>query len=170
MNILFYSKYCNICKELLNKINIDDYIYLCVDNVNIRNRILNDTKLKIYNVPCLIIVSNDGYIEKIESDDLLHWLEKETENKVQKTILLNQNENDIIFEKENDIEKNMLLNDEKKENIVKEGAEENIEDTENIVNDDDKKPSKKNNQTYNLAQQMQREREFNEKNNKINQS
>ena len=77
LSIIFYSKYCSKSTELLSFINNpDDYIFLCVDNIKIKNQILNDSKLNIRIVPTLLIVSEDGNFIKYENDDILDWVQE----------------------------------------------------------------------------------------------
>ena len=75
-----YSKYSNTCKNFFNlvdnippevKENIK-FINVCIDNEKIRKNVLN-SKLDIKNVPCILIIYNDGRAEKFEGIDAFKW-------------------------------------------------------------------------------------------------
>lgn len=71
-------------KQLLNQINesgIDVYSLLsiqlvCIDNDNIRTRILQNKDIDIKSVPCLLIVYPDGGVEKYEVPHIFEWFEQ----------------------------------------------------------------------------------------------
>jgi hypothetical protein len=75
-----YSKYSNTCKNFFGLVEnippeIKDSIKftnLCIDNEKIRKNVLN-SKLDIKNVPCILIVYNDGRAEKFEGVDAFKW-------------------------------------------------------------------------------------------------
>ena len=83
LSTLLYSKYSSMSKQLLNKINesgIDVYSLLsiqlvCIDNDNIRTRILQNKDIEIKSVPCLLIVYPDGGVEKYEVPHIFEWFE-----------------------------------------------------------------------------------------------
>ena len=75
-----YSKYSNTCKNFFGLVEnippeIKDSIKftnLCIDNEKIRKNVLN-SKLDIKNVPCILIIYNDGRAEKFEGVDAFKW-------------------------------------------------------------------------------------------------
>ena len=61
--ILLHSKYCDISNKIIKGINNNnvtnkDIIHICIDNTEIRNKILY-SELKIDKVPCIIFIEND---------------------------------------------------------------------------------------------------------------
>jgi len=75
-----YSKYSNTCKNFFGLVeNIPPEIKenmkftsLCIDNEKIRKNVLK-SKLDIKNVPCILIIYNDGRAEKFEGVDAFKW-------------------------------------------------------------------------------------------------
>ena len=49
---------------------------VCIDNENIRQRILKDKKLEITSVPCVLIVYSAGTVEKYEGIHAFEWIEE----------------------------------------------------------------------------------------------
>lgn len=86
--IFLYSKYCKECPILMRALDANQLLFLCVDNVDIRKKFLNDDKFSIRKVPSLLVY-NQQYksFEKYQgSDQVLDWLtqnnylEEEEEN------------------------------------------------------------------------------------------
>jgi hypothetical protein len=83
-SVLFYSQYSPNCKRILNLIENSkiDFTLLfnltnvCIDNAEIRNRILKSTNIKINNVPCLLTIYPDGGVEKYEGSHTFNWFEE----------------------------------------------------------------------------------------------
>lgn len=79
--ILLHSKYSNTSNSLIKYIktcgiNFDEIVklqYVCVDNEEIRNRILKNTQIQIETVPCILLIYNDGGVEKYEGSDVFEW-------------------------------------------------------------------------------------------------
>lgn len=75
-NIILFSKYSEICKKFVNTINKSNinlqFNFLCIDNINIRNRITKSSNIDISAVPCLLIVNNNN-VEKYEGQDCFIW-------------------------------------------------------------------------------------------------
>jgi hypothetical protein len=82
--ILLYSKYSQYSNKLIKLIeesNTDfvknvNLTNLCVDNEDVRKRILKSKNIIIQNVPCILILYNDGGVEKYEGDDAFKWVEE----------------------------------------------------------------------------------------------
>lgn len=87
-SVLLYSNYSHYSKKLfqmvsslgigdektvLNSLNIKT---VCVDNKHIRERIINDKKLEISNVPCLLLFYQKGSVEKYVDRNLFSWFEE----------------------------------------------------------------------------------------------
>lgn len=71
--IFWYSKYCRHCTEIIPRIDPNDFLFVCVDNVNIRKRLLTDVKYEIRSVPCLLVFQDRSFT-KYEGDDVVAWL------------------------------------------------------------------------------------------------
>jgi hypothetical protein len=88
MTVIMYSKFsksCSMMLELLDKIPSFKHTLLCVDNEDIRKRVISDSKLTITEVPCLFrIYDQTGYVESFEGERAFaivnahynHYLEK----------------------------------------------------------------------------------------------
>jgi hypothetical protein len=82
-SVLLYSKYSKFSKELIDMIEKSsvDFItnfklkLLCIDNEDIRKKIANSKQIDIKSVPSLLIVYNDGGIEKYEDSKVFNWFE-----------------------------------------------------------------------------------------------
>ena len=80
--ILLYSKYSPASKKIMKIIDdstVDFTKYtkiasVCIDNEDIRQQIIN-SKIDILYVPCILIVYEDGGIEKYEGEDAFKWVE-----------------------------------------------------------------------------------------------
>ena len=74
-SICLYSKYSSNSKKLLKMIadKIPNINYICVDNEKVRGRILNNKNIKIDYVPCILIVRENGIIEKYEGQHAFQW-------------------------------------------------------------------------------------------------
>lgn len=81
---VLYSKFSQISQNFINMLSKlpDDlksnlnFNILSVDNPKIRKTILQDKNLNIKNIPCLLIIYNDGRIEKYEGTDSFRWIEE----------------------------------------------------------------------------------------------
>lgn len=76
--IILYSKYSKHSTAFINSlesspvpINVN---LLCVDNENIRKRMLVDNRLEITHVPCVLLIRGDN-IEKYEGPKALQWIQ-----------------------------------------------------------------------------------------------
>lgn len=74
MNVLLYSKFSQACRkfiEIMETVPIfkENTSIVCIDNKDIRKRILESEKLKINEVPSVLRVYQDnGYVETFEGD------------------------------------------------------------------------------------------------------
>ncbi len=81
---LIYSKYSDFSKKLLNImetsgvdfVNIFKLKLLCADNENVRKTILKSKNLDIKNVPCILLIFEDGKIEKYDDNNAFNWVEE----------------------------------------------------------------------------------------------
>jgi thioredoxin-like negative regulator of GroEL len=130
-----FSKYSNNCKafaEILSKIpneyrNNLKLTDICIDNENIRKNILTSKKIDIKMVPCILMVYNNGAIEKFEGIDAFNWIneiignllksqENETQLKQQQDIH-NQLQQQISSQQQQIIEQQQLLEQQKVSSI-----------------------------------------------------
>jgi hypothetical protein len=82
--ILLYSKYSKFSTNIISTINQYQNIFvenfnmktLCIDNENIRKRILNSKKINITCVPSILVIYEDGGVEKYENTDAFNWIEE----------------------------------------------------------------------------------------------
>ena len=81
--VLLYSKYSQHSKnfmDLLQQSPIDFTTLvglnpLCIDNENIRKRIISSSKLNIDIVPCILLIYPDGGVEKYAGITAFNWAE-----------------------------------------------------------------------------------------------
>lgn len=82
--ILLYSKYSKFSTNIISTINQYQNIFvenfnmktLCIDNENIRKRILSSKKISITCVPSILVIYEDGGVEKYENTDAFNWIEE----------------------------------------------------------------------------------------------
>jgi hypothetical protein len=77
--VVLFSKYSNACKKFMDTINNAklnlNFNYLCIDNKDIRNRVISSSEIDIKNVPCLLIINEQsGSIDKYEGQDSFIWI------------------------------------------------------------------------------------------------
>lgn len=80
--IVLYSKYSPQCARIVElyqqtlsqSINLDYLRLLCVDNVNLREAILNATNMHIRTVPCVLFIYPRGRVEKFEGPNVSDWI------------------------------------------------------------------------------------------------
>lgn len=74
--IVLFSKYSLNSKNLINMLQTTQLQFqsLCIDNKNIRKKILESTKIKVNNVPCILIVYPNGGVEQYEGEDAFKWV------------------------------------------------------------------------------------------------
>ena len=81
ISVLLYSKYSSLSKQLMDEIQASGVDFtgmfslqsLCIDNNEIRQRIINDTQIKVVSVPCLLLIYPDGGIEKFDGQSVFQW-------------------------------------------------------------------------------------------------
>jgi len=82
--VLLYSKYSSTSKKLMEYIKVSEIDFtsaiglqtLCVDNEEIRKKIISNTSIGVTCVPCLLLIYKDGGIEKYEGTNLFNWFEE----------------------------------------------------------------------------------------------
>ena len=83
LSVLLYSKYSSLSKRLMNIINTSNVDFtkkfalqtLCIDNQQIRNRVLKNKQIEITTVPCILLTFPDGGIEKYDGIYVFEWVE-----------------------------------------------------------------------------------------------
>ena len=120
MYVLLYSKYSSNSKKIIDKlenssIDLSKSIglqLLCIDNEQLRKRILKSKQIKILSVPCLLILLPDGTVEKYEGETMFTWFDEiiiSLQPKIQTTMQTPTNINLYT----NDVNKeNKLINEE----------------------------------------------------------
>jgi hypothetical protein len=81
---LLYSQYSSKCKTLVNlieqcPIDIKPLVNLsivCIDNEKIRKQICSSKNVNIQSVPCILVVYQDGGVEKYEGSNAFKWVEE----------------------------------------------------------------------------------------------
>ena len=78
--ILLYSNYSNYSKQLLTNLNTVplDMLKLqtiCVDNEHVRKRILKSKTINITKIPALLLVYNNGGVEKYDGQNVFSLIE-----------------------------------------------------------------------------------------------
>jgi hypothetical protein len=79
--IFLYSKYSSNSKKLLDvcRNKVPGIRYLCIDNINVRKRVLKNTQIKITYVPCILLIYTSGVIEKYEGEHAFMWIKEMVE-------------------------------------------------------------------------------------------
>lgn len=84
VSLLLYSKYsqnCNKLFELIQQSGIDfintvGLQSLCIDNPDVRKRILGFTQIKVQYVPCILIIHNmSGVVEQYDGVQAFEWVQ-----------------------------------------------------------------------------------------------
>lgn len=181
--VVIYSRYCNESLQFLESLEQNtetfkmDIRKLCIDNENIRERVL-DSKLGIKSVPTILIYHANGEVEKYEENTCFEWLdfiieklkpesepepvEKKKEKKNKSEPILD--ENDLLESKipiehvSNDTPEKRELNSD----VLIKNSENKLDSEKELKEEKANERMQKNNQNegiLTLAQQMQKERE-----------
>ncbi len=142
--IFFYSKYCKECPKILSVIDPNRFLFICVDNPDIRKKIVEDKRFQIKTVPCILYFENDKTFEKYENENVIKWLHANNMFCIE----------ELPPQKEEIPEEYMEPINVKIDTIKEQEDKEEEEEKDEISN----AISTKNN-VLTLAQQMQRERE-----------
>ena len=80
---LLFSKFSNNSTKLLEIIEASPFNFrnikltpICIDDENIRNKILKSSTFKITYVPCIIIIYSNGNVEQFEGTNAFGWVEE----------------------------------------------------------------------------------------------
>lgn len=105
ISLLLYSKYSDLSTKLLNHINDSQINFyeltkiqtVCIDNEEIRQRIIKNKHLSISSVPCILLILPDDTIEKYEGENVFDWANEILQIENDKIKKINEDE----MEKEN---------------------------------------------------------------------
>lgn len=123
-SVLLYSKYSKFSTEIVSQVNQYQSVFvenfnmklLCIDNELVRKRILSSKKINISFVPSILVIYEDGGVEKYENNDAFIWVNEviqrvltlakqqqalEQENVIQEENI--ENQNDDLEEEEEEI-------------------------------------------------------------------
>lgn len=170
--IFLYSKYCKQCPEIINHIDPNRFLFVCVDNVDVRKKFINDKRFLVQTVPCIIVYNDTNTtFEKYEGNSLIDWLDEN--NLLITTEKLDSQENPETVQQvsvtplstiEEDITLPISLNEPIPNNTEMEMENDKVVEKEPVIEDpsgmsDPTPMPKKSSDVMNLAQQMQRERD-----------
>jgi hypothetical protein len=127
MDVLLFSKFSESSTKLLKQLEktpelLESFNIVCIDNKKIRTQILNDKKVKVKNVPCLIHLNdqtnNFDIFENQNVFDYFTNLQKQIEQlKIEEENLFKLKQQEI-FEKDKLVEQlKKELDDEKKKSV-----------------------------------------------------
>jgi len=82
--VLLYSKYSPNSKKIMETIRLSPVdimatakiSLLCVDNEDVRSKVIKSSKLNVKSVPCILIVFPDGGVEKYEGTTAFEWVDE----------------------------------------------------------------------------------------------
>jgi hypothetical protein len=159
--VVLFSKYSNACKKFMDTINNGklnmNFNYLCIDNKDIRNKIVTSSEIDIKNVPCLLVINEQsGSIDKYEGQDSFIWINDIIQQRQkqlleeqikQQSLMQQQMQQQLIMQKkeiqqklaERDIDESVKpikkLKSSKKKTLI-DDIDENLED-ESMINDNE---------------------------------
>lgn len=93
MDVLLYSKFSNESNKLMKQLSntpelLSSLTILCIDNKKIRDKIVNDEKIKVKGLPCLIRLNDDtGNFDIFEGSNAFDFF-----TKLQQQIFQNEKE------------------------------------------------------------------------------
>jgi hypothetical protein len=126
--VVLFSKYSNACKKFMDTINNGklnmNFNYLCIDNKDIRNRIVTSSEIDIKNVPCLLVINEQsGSIDKYEGQDSFIWINDIIQQR-QKQLLEEQIKQQALIQQQ--MQQQMML---QKKEIQQKLAERDIDES-----------------------------------------
>ena len=88
--VLLYSNYSTSCSDLITQLKKYPLYFshinlLCIDNEQLRKKILSSNLIKVTFVPCLLIVSNNGVTKQYENTQLFEFITEIIESNTQQT-------------------------------------------------------------------------------------
>ena len=125
--VLLYSKYSTSSSKIISIINQYQNIFienfniklLCIDNENVRKRILESKKISITFVPSILVIYNDGGVEKYENNDAFNWVNEI----IERVISLQQKQQESLYQKSSNENKSLGQEIDIEDNILDEEIE-----------------------------------------------
>lgn len=71
--LYLYSKYSEVSKKLLQLMSDNNIHKLCIDNAEVRKKIIN-SNVQITNIPCILLYHSNGTVQLYEGSNLLQWV------------------------------------------------------------------------------------------------
>lgn len=83
-SVFLYSKYSSNCKRLMDMmrqsgVDFDAQLklqFLCIDNNQVRARIMSSESMDISVIPCILVIYANGGVEKYEAAHAFKWVEE----------------------------------------------------------------------------------------------
>lgn len=104
-NILLYSKFSPCCEKLFDLLNsVPEFLQyfriipICIDNKNIRDKIMQEREIMVNYVPTLLLMVGNGTIEKYEGEYVFEWIREKINPKKEPQIHENKQGENIIPE------------------------------------------------------------------------
>lgn len=102
--VILFSKYSNVCKKFMDDVknaNLNmNFNILCVDNKQIREKILNSSDFDINSLPCLLVLNDSqNTVDKYEGQDAFIWL-KDIIHQKQQLLLQEQQQKQLILQQQ----------------------------------------------------------------------
>ncbi len=75
--VVLYSKYSHQCQKILqvyDKSTMDYIKLVCIDNAQCRERLLSSKSIQVQTVPCVLLIYENGKIEKFEGNNVTQWI------------------------------------------------------------------------------------------------
>ena len=187
--VVYYSRYSKDSLEFLQQVEqLMEIRKICVDNVDAREKILKEEEnYKVRVVPSLLIFHSNGFLEKQNGMACYEWLKSVTPKKQNQPEIITTNLNKKVIAVEEDVrppkklEKKVSIEDVQFEPrkletypiVVEQENKSSVEENKRIEEQikDEKSIQAQNNVTKNnsnesimtMAQQMQKQREMEEK-------
>lgn len=185
--VIYYSRYSKDSLEFLQQVEqLMEVRKICVDNVSVREKILEEEQnYNIRVVPSLLIFHSNGFLEKQNGMACYEWLKSITPKKPKEIVPVTENKEKqvVAFEKTDSLKKmekkisiedvqfeprkveTYPLVDQQNTNSVEENKriEEQIKDEKSLQAQNSVTKNKSNESIMTMAQQMQKQREMEEK-------
>lgn len=119
-SVLLYSKYSKFSTEIVSQVNQYQNVFLenfnmkllCIDNELVRKRIISSKKINISFVPSILVIYEDGGVEKYENNDAFVWV-----NEVIQRVLTITKQQQAIEQENIAQEENSEIDEEEEEEI-----------------------------------------------------
>jgi len=108
--LLLYSNYSSFSDKILRMTKFNyktdcfkkmGLKYVCIDNKQIRNKIMSSNVINISYIPCILILYHDGVVEKYDDDKVFKWVDDMIYKHSDNEPATHENEDTIKMELEN---------------------------------------------------------------------